>query len=357
IQPNMLSEKEVDPSRVINRTVDVGGNVVSTGLGALELLGRRAIDVINERGLIRSSSSSSERLVKFDQISHLTVKQLFESNTGSAHLEAIKSLTDEALEKYEILLASGITPDVEQIEQVERNLVNDAIPDAVQETDNSVLAAQADLKLMVGLLEKMEIKASAIVRQLRTITRKLGSITHSNVAAFENDWKELEQAIMWEEPVNKRSQTKEFLESSIRANYEAGIRVLANFGEKSCEQMLRLAEAFLVRIAENRLNDDEEKKVNHVTPAKISEYLRDFAAKLLTEVHFVAGTYIKTIQAIVTRGKTFSTSFETADWDILDQQVLMVYEQLHTDSGTVINYIQHASSSISNILKLMVAES
>ena len=46
--------------------------------------------------------------------------------------------------------------------------------------------------------------------------------------------------------------------------------------------MLRLAEAFLVRIAENRLNDDEENKVSHATPAKISEHLRDFAAKLLT---------------------------------------------------------------------------
>ena len=119
-------------------------------------------------------------------------------------------MTDEALEKYETLLSSGTTPDLEQIEEVERNLINDAIPDAVQETDNSVLAAQADLKLMVkiytcsnsditcwetkinnsvfqvGLLEKMEIKASAIVRQLRTITRKLGSITHSNMEAFEN---------------------------------------------------------------------------------------------------------------------------------------------------------------------------
>jgi len=60
-------------------------------------------------------------------------------------------LTDEALEKYETLLSSGTTPDLEQIEEVERNLINDAIPDAVQETDNSVLAAQADLKLMVKI--------------------------------------------------------------------------------------------------------------------------------------------------------------------------------------------------------------
>ena len=60
-------------------------------------------------------------------------------------------MTDEALEKYETLLSSGTTPDLEQIEEVERNLINDAIPDAVQETDNSVLAAQADLKLMVKI--------------------------------------------------------------------------------------------------------------------------------------------------------------------------------------------------------------
>ena len=52
--------------------------------------------------------------------------------------------------------------------------------------------------------------------------------------------------------------------------------------------MLRLAEAFLVRIAENRLNDDEEKEVKHIAPAKISEYLRDFAAKLLTVCDVIA---------------------------------------------------------------------
>jgi hypothetical protein len=59
-------------------------------------------------------------------------------------------LTDEALEKYEALVSSEINPSTNQIEKIEQNLKNDTISDALQETESSVLAAQADLKLVVG---------------------------------------------------------------------------------------------------------------------------------------------------------------------------------------------------------------
>ncbi|KAG0212191.1 hypothetical protein BGX28_006737 [Mortierella sp. GBA30] len=319
----------------------VGGNVVSTGLGALEILGKRAVDVISDVIPPRMSFAS-----------------LFDEAGGKAHLIVMRTLASAA--------AARVTPLTDgradllhmgQFDDLEQLLEPRSMDSSIGDLSVDLLAGHKDFRSMVALLEKMGVHGTAHLRHLRNCTRKLTTLVADTVNAFEQEWHN-HQSRASEKDFFARAPIKKFFVSKLLSLYFDGLRALTQFTDRTCHQALKIAENLNVRVAEKSGNapssatsvEDEEHERH--PPLILAPVLRQFLGSLIAEAKFVAKTYQLTMDAVLVAAKQFTTPLDNLDWDDLAMGVDKIKGLLvGTDTAEAVGLVHSASHCIVDILK------
>lgn len=76
--------------------------------------------------------------------------------------------------------------------------------------------------------------------------------------------------------------TKQYVAVQLKEKRQMAMKDLADFSEKSCEQMLRISEIFLMRIAEEKLKREDQIPVSSIV--NYAQSLREFTIVLLTVI-------------------------------------------------------------------------
>ncbi|KAG9325185.1 hypothetical protein KVV02_002039 [Mortierella alpina] len=346
----------------------VGGNVVSTGLGALESLGKRAVDVISDvrrAGHLSQGQGSSQNSDIFDENNAFRVPPrmsftvLVDEAGGRLHIVATRALASAAAARV-APLAAGRRELLEmgQLDDLEQLLQPESLDSAIGELSIDLLAGHKDFRAMVALLEKMGVHGTTHLRQLRNCTRKLGSLVSDTVHAFEQEWHN-HQSRASEKDFFARAPIKKFFESKLLSIYFDGLRALAQFTTRTCDQALRIAETLNVRVAEKtgtvvasstaHLEGDERE---HHPPLVLATVLQQFMGSLIAETKFVAKTYFQTMDAIIVAAKQFTTPLDNLDWEDLSMGVDKIKALLiGAESVEAVGLIHSATLCILDILK------
>ncbi|KAF9282387.1 hypothetical protein BGZ68_006000 [Mortierella alpina] len=345
----------------------VGGNVVSTGLGALESLGKRAVDVISDvrrAGHLSQGQGSSLNSNVFDENHAFQVPPrmsftiLVDEAGGRMHIVATRALASAAAGRVTPLVAGRKELlEMGQLDDLEQLLQPESVNSAVGELSVDLLAGHKDFRAMVALLEKMGVHGTTHLRQLRNCTRKLGSLVADTVHAFEQEWHN-HQSRASEKDFFARAPIKKFFESKLLSIYFDGLRALAQFTARTCNQALKIAETFNVRVAEKtgaaasstaHLEGDEREQ--H-PPLVLAAVLQQFLGSLIAETNFVAKTYSQTMDAIIVAAKQFTTPLDNLDWEDLSMGVDKIKGLLiGTESTEAVGLIHSATLCILDILK------
>ncbi|KAF9133980.1 hypothetical protein BGW39_008467 [Mortierella sp. 14UC] len=297
-----VSEK-MDRLALSNPTLEaVGGNVVSTGLGALEILGKRAVDVISDVVPPR-----------------MNIGTMFEESGGKAHLVSLRSLASAASTRVNVITTSR--PDflnASQLDDLEQLLDHHALDTAVGEPTTDLLAGHKDFRVMVALLEQMGVQGTTHLRQLRNCTRKLSTLVPDNVNAFEQEWHN-HQTRASEKDFFARGPIKKFFESRLLTVYFDGLRALAQFTDKTCDQILRLAENFNIRVAEKSSNasslSSDGDDASRLATLALAKVLQQFVGSLIAETKFISKQYRLSLDAILQTAKGLTTPLDSLDWE------------------------------------------
>ncbi|KAF9929332.1 hypothetical protein FBU30_001693 [Linnemannia zychae] len=323
-----ISEK-MDRLGLTNPTLEsVGGNVVSTGLGALEILGKRAVDVISDvrrAGHLSQGNSGNSEI--FDEQNsfkippRMNVANLFEESGGKSHLASLRSIASAASKRVDVITTSR--PDflnAGQLDDLEQLFDTYALDSAVEELTVDLLAGHKDFRAMVALLEQMDVHGTGHLRQLRNCTRKLSTLVPDNVNAFEQEWHN-HQTRASEKDFFARGPIKKFFETGLLTVYFDGLRALVQFTDKTCDQILRLAENFNIRVAEKSSNPNSSSTDNAntigLTTLSLSKTLQQLIGSLIAETKFISKRYQESLDAILQKAKGFTTPLDNLDWEDL----------------------------------------
>lgn len=364
-------QQDVTSSEVMH----VGENVVSSGLGALEALGRKAIDILNEeRSPISPEARGSAPAKSKGESAKATLNGFFEDNCGNAHIQALSMLSAECSLRMTSIssLAAGSPTATTTLKELEKIFDTDEMLEEVEEIDESICASEAGMREMNLLVDRMGLKASSQLRQLQAIMRNLENVVEVETEQFQKDLAAAITAASSTSAEDKmKLYVKDILNSSLLKTYTNGIRSLANFAEKSCEQILRISEAFLMRIAEDKLMYNAS-EANHADPkpeaAKdiitAKEYgtsLRKLTVQLLTETQYVSTLYIRCLAKLVETAKNKSgdellVPLEKDQAERMAGKLTELNDQLYTDAGQAMTFVQDAMHSNLTILKLMLLQ-
>ncbi|KAF9950765.1 hypothetical protein BGZ72_007643 [Mortierella alpina] len=342
----------------------VGGNVVSTGLGALESLGKRAVDVISDvrrAGHLSQGQGSSNIFDEnnaFQVPPRMSFTVLVDDAGGRLHIVATRALASATAARVTPLTAGRKELlEMGQLDDLEQLLQPESLESAIGDLSIDLLAGHKDFRAMVGLLEKMGVHGTTHLRQLRNCTRKLGSLVADTVHAFEQEWHN-HQSRASEKDFFARAPIKKFFETKLLSIYFDGLRALAQFTARTCEQALRIAETLNVRVAEktgtagaSTAHSEGDEREQH-PPLELATVLRQFLGSLIAETKFVAKTYYQTMDAIIVAAKQFTTPLDNLDWEDLSMGVDKIKGLLiGTETAEAVGLIQSASLCILDILK------
>ncbi|KAI9143186.1 hypothetical protein BKA69DRAFT_1123336 [Paraphysoderma sedebokerense] len=369
-------KSQADKSELVHQSKEVSEKAVKDGLGALEFLGKKAMDVINEtrKPLLQTpgqnaSASWSAESKKPKTPAAITLKSLFEDNCGNAHLQALEMLSTESFAKFTSISGSLASNAVFQtdVETLEKNFDVDEVVEALEESEENILETDEAVEELVSLLTVMGLQkstSSSQSKQLQAVIRKIeGSLKTIKDSAEEN-------LASFESSADKNEAVKQSLEATLDKLRLSSLHSLADFAEKGCEQILRLAEIFLMRIAELKMasgdqnNGKESKSAEELDAVALSEKIRELVVKLLTETQYICVVYVNFVDDLSKQYK------EWVDYNIGEsgknvEELLKLVESkgqlfnnnLFTEVGTSMSFIQEAMASILNIVKLLLAQS
>ncbi|KAF9432425.1 hypothetical protein BGZ76_010828 [Entomortierella beljakovae] len=290
----------------------VGGNVVSTGLGALESLGKRAVDVISD--VIPPKMNLKSHFEDSGSRTHLTTSLgtvTSESNTSVKRLVSGNSN----------ILSMGQIVDLEQL------LHPQMLDGVIGELSVDLLAGHKDFQLVVGLLGKMGVQGTTNLRQLRICTKKLSTLIPDCVNAFEQV-------------------------------YSDGIRALSQFTGRTCLQLLKLAETFNARLLEKiggSASAPGGNEVDHLVrppPLVSANILHQFIGSLIAETKFIAKMYTLTLDAVLEAAKKFTTPLDRLDWEDLSMGLDQIKAvMINTEILEALDFIQECTSYLTEILR------
>ncbi|KAF8945863.1 hypothetical protein BGZ47_001822 [Haplosporangium gracile] len=362
-----LSEK-TDRLTLSNPTLEaVGGNVVSTGLGALEILGKRAVDVISDvrraghlshgQGGVSGSEVYDEQN-SFKIPPRMNIATMFEASGGKAHLVSLRSLASAASTRVNVITTSR--PDflnVGQLDDLEQLLGPQALDSAVEEPTVDLLAGHKDFRAMVALLEQMGVQGTAHLRQLRNCTRKLSTLVLDNINAFEQEWHN-HQTRASEKDFFARGPIKKFFESRLLTVYFDGLRALAQFADKTCDQILRLGENFNIRVAEKSASSSSSSlptdgdDASKLTTLALAKVLQRLIGSLIAETKFISRQYRQSLDAILQTAKGLTTPLDNLDWEDLSMGLDRIKSLLtDTETAEAIGFIHSGTLSVLEVLR------
>ncbi|KAF9352282.1 hypothetical protein BGX34_012231 [Mortierella sp. NVP85] len=320
----------------------VSGNVMSTGLGALEILGKKAVDVISD--VIPPK---------------MNLASLFEDAGGRAHLVAMRSLASSSASRITAITVNR--PDLlemGQLDDLESLLGPVSLNMAVTDLSVDLLAGHRDFRSMVTLLERMGVQGTSHLRLLRNGTRKLTTLVPDSVNAFGQEWHN-HQSRANERDFFARVPIKKFFESKLLSIYSDGLRSISQFTHKTCDQALRLADNFHRRLGEkvdpavrpsgvSNAGVEQER----LPPLVLAQLLQQFLGKLISELIFIAKTYCLALDAVLQAAKGFTTPLDHLDWEDLAMGIDNVKDKLtQSDIQEAIGFIHSGAVCIMDVLK------
>ncbi|KAG0001017.1 hypothetical protein BGZ79_005197 [Entomortierella chlamydospora] len=349
----------------------VGGNVVSTGLGALEILGKKAVDVISDvrrAGQLShgqgSSSNPSDQLDDNDPFkvpAKMNLVTLFEEAGGRAHLNSIRSTASVASSRVAGLVSNK--PKIlqmGQIDDLEQLLGPQSLDSAIEELSADLLAGHKDFRSIINLLNKMGVQGTGHLRQLRICTKKLASLAPDNVNAFEQEWHN-HQSRASERDFFAKAPIKKFFESRLLSVYFDGLRSLSQFTNRACHQLLKIADSFDIRLAEKICGSEcsvasavvESDEREKLSPLVIAEILKQFIGSLIAETKFIARTYSLTLDSVLEAARGFTTPLDRLDWEDLafglekikglltEMEVMEAVGLIHTGASCIVEVLKN----------------
>ncbi|KAG0303099.1 hypothetical protein BGZ98_006992 [Dissophora globulifera] len=323
----------------------VGGNVVSTGLGALEILGKKAVDVISD--VIPAK---------------MNLATIFDASAGRGHLGQLQSIASTV--RSRVLTMNSNRPELRemgQMDELEMQLSPTSLDSAIKELSVDLLAGHKDFRSMVSLLEQMGVQGTSQLRQLRNCTRKLTTLVPDSVNAFEQEWHN-HQSRASERDFFARVPIKRFFESRLLSTYFDSLRALSQFTERTCEQALRLAEDFNIRLAEKSIGGGDRSTTaaaaaggeyhERPPPLILAPILRQFLGSLIAEIKFMTTTYSLTLDALLETAKGFTTPLDRQDWGDLSMGVDKIKVILSvTETRDAIDLIHSGALGLVEMLK------
>ncbi|KAF8926585.1 hypothetical protein BGZ58_011063 [Dissophora ornata] len=332
---------KVDRLALANPTLEaVGGNVVSTGLGALEILGKKAVDVISD-------------VVPLN----MNLATLFTESGGRIHIVSMRSIASLATSRVAALTSSKAhIREMEQLDDLERLLGLQSLDSAVGELFVDLLTGHKAFRSVLSQLEKMGVQGTSHLRQLRNCTKKLSSLVPDTVNAFEHEWHN-HQSRASERDFFARAPIKKFFESRLLSVYFDGLRALSQFTERTCDQTLKLAENFSIRLAEkaghtNHSTPAESDERERLPPLVLAPTLRQFLGSLIAEIKFIAKTYSLALDAVLQAAKGFTTPLDRLDWEDLSMGLEKIKGILiNTETPESITLVHSGAACAVEVLK------
>ncbi|KAF9985757.1 hypothetical protein BGZ65_009962 [Modicella reniformis] len=346
----------------------VGGNVVSTGLGALESLGKRAVDAISDvrrAGHLSHAQNgshgfpdTSEDVGPYKIPSTMNLASLFEGAGGRAHLVSMRSVASTTTSRVAALVANrSDLQEMGQFDELEEVLGPISLDSAVADLTVDILAGHKDFRSMVSLLEKMGVQGTSHLRLLRNGTRKLTTLVPDSVNAFEQEWHN-HQSRASERDFFARLPIRKFFESRLLSIYFDGIRSISQFTHRTCDQALKLTENFHSRLAEKIDSSVPSAPgvssigVERPPPLLLARLLQQFLGSLIAELRFITKMYCMTLDAVLQTAKGFTTPLDRLDWEDLAMGTHNVKDKLiESDSQEAVGFIHSGAICIMGVLK------
>ncbi|KAG0086399.1 hypothetical protein BGZ93_000133 [Podila epicladia] len=349
--------EKTDRLALLNPKLDV----VGTGLGALESLGKKAAGAIADvrraghqaQGHSGGYGYSDDGSPSFKVPRNMSYVNLFEEAGGHAHLTKLSNVAQDSSNRSRALAVSDKKIlEMDQLFQVEELLSVPSLASTVGDRSMDLLAGHKDFRAMVALLEKMGVHGTTPLRQLRNCTRKLGTLVQDTVNAFEQEWHN-HQSRASEKDFFAKAPIKFFFESRLLTIYFDGIRALTQYTEKTCDQILKLGESFKLKAVERAGESDPSADLSDHQPAlEVAEVLLQLVGNLIVEAMFLVQTYDQTLDAVLRQAKTFTTPLDSLDWDDLlfgsKKLSLLLLEQ---DIPAAIGNVQSITLLVAEVLK------
>ncbi|KAF9359518.1 hypothetical protein BGX26_012151 [Mortierella sp. AD094] len=362
---------KLDRMTSVNPSLEVvGGNVVSTGLGALEILGKKAVDVISDvrragqlshgQGGSNSPSDQLDDSGPFKVPAKMNLATIFEEAGGRAHLTSMRSAASVSSARVASLVSNRTEIlQMGQIDDLEQLLGPQSLDSAIEELSVDLLAGHKDFRSIVNLLDKMGVQGTGHLRQLRVCTKKLASLAPDSVNAFEQEWHN-HQSRASERDFFAKAPIKKFFESRLLSIYFDSLRSLSQFTYRACHQLLKLADSFNVRLAE-KIGDSESSVASAIveynerekpSPLVIAEILKQFIGCLIAETRFIARTYSLTLGSVLEAARGFTTPLDRLDWEDISIGLEKVKGMLtETEVMEAVGFIHTGASCIAEVLK------
>ncbi|KND03844.1 uncharacterized protein SPPG_01300 [Spizellomyces punctatus DAOM BR117] len=335
--------REVQQSTVLQDGMHSGGAVVKETIGALESFGEKAFNFL---GLNQLDADSDTRApAKFRQV---TIQSVFENNSGTAHLQALEMLSTESQVRV-----SALHPDQarSEIATIEALLTIDNIADEAAALGEYSVDSEDGAKELMKLLHDLGVENGSQVRAVTQIVSEAQIFRDEQVVVYE---KEIESVAADGEPNDVTSATEEFMMTT----YGEAMNSLAAIGEKSCEQILRVAEELLMRIAEERLKYSSETPKDltastaTLSSTELAKRLRQVVIRLVAGAQLVAQRYIQTVEGVSNAFKN-GHSESLASVEAIEQKVLTVKNAIHADLQYATEQVQEATGHVSPIVSLL----
>ncbi|KAI8362921.1 hypothetical protein B0O80DRAFT_432215 [Mortierella sp. GBAus27b] len=354
----------MDKSSHTNPSLEaVGGNVVSTGLGALEILGKKAVDVISDvrrAGHLSHAQNApdlSDDPGPFKIPPKMNLGSLFDEAGGRVHLTSMRSLTSTSTSHIATLTKSRPELlEMGQFDELGDFLDPIGLNSAITDLSVDILAGYKDFRSILALLERMGVQGTSHLRQLRNGTRKLTTLVPDSVNAFEQEWHN-HQLRASERDFFARVPIKKFFESRLLSIYSDGLRSISQFTHRTCDQTLRLAESFHIRLTE-RLGQPSAGStftgvgLQQPPPLILAQLLQQFLGNLLSELRFITKMYCLTLDAVLSAAKQFTTPLDRLDWEDLAMGTDNIKDKLMaSDTQEATGFIHSGAVCIMDILK------
>ncbi|KAF8982008.1 hypothetical protein BGZ46_001967 [Entomortierella lignicola] len=374
-QPNVLKDARDVPGKLDRTTSanhsleEVGGNVVSTGLGALEILGKRAVDVISDvrragqlshgHGNYNSSSDQFDENDPFKIPPKMNLATLFDDAGGPAHLNSMRSAASASTATVSKLVSQR--PKIlqmGQIQDLEQLLGSQSLDSALGEITVDLLAGHKDFRSIVVLLDKMGVQGTSHLRQLRISTKKHASLTLDSVNAFEQEWHN-HQSRASERDFFAKAPIKKFFESRLLSIYFDSVRSLSQFTYRTCLQLLKISDSFSTHLNEKISGtksspgvETEGDRREDLSPMAKAKILRQFIGNLIAETKFIVKSYSLTLDSVLEAAKGFTTPLDRLDWEDLSMglekiKALLTERELPESLG----FIHTGAYCIAEVLK------
>lgn len=345
--------KDLNQSDVLTNSKEVGHTVIRNGLTALEAIGT----VVGNQAARRLAESKDSREPKKTEsaVKDWTIEDQFEDNCGMAHLEALEMLAAECSLKVKGRGKALNAKALPIFRKLQREFDFEESIEEALETEESTLSSTEGFQHFCSLMESIGVSN-------RKPTENLQSMLNDCIFQVENMRDEMLES-MEGDLIHSREDFNLILSSKHQLLKTTFLTKISNIAEKICELILRIAEIFLMAIAEDRLDHENNEDVSsrQTTYQEYSPIIKELAQIFFSELQYFSVKYNRTCQQIYSRWNDtiqksdLLTEVENDSLHSLnDRNTKEISSSIDCNLSKIMEYVQEGLSHLLPILKLMV---